>query len=536
MQNNQHKNRRIHMCKTRMYLMLLLSLMLLLTYGVRRALTQTSSGGKFPEAAQQFAGRILRSPGAKYLSGSTLSALELISKNASSPEQEAEPSRGRVAAVLSAPLSPSEVQVNDPSKDLFFADITTQSETAVAGVFNHVVVTYNDSTSPGFIRGSGSALGHALSVDGGNRFVDLGPMPMGSNFLGLGDPSLVAASTGEFYSAELALVPPFNQGSIVISKSIDAGKTFQVSFYFPFGEIPGFADKDFLTVNNVSDNGRGNLYLSWTDVFSGSILFSRSTNRGVTFSEPIVLAPPDGLSFYSGSEPAVGPNGDVYVTWLKFAVGVYIARSTDRGQTFGPPTPVAFFNGIGSFAGNLRGNFRVNSFPRIDVNPVNGEVYIVFSANPSPFGPDSSDVYFTRSRDHGNSWSDPIRVNDDVTSNDQFFPDVAVGRTGIVQVMWYDRRLDPENLNIDVFRARSTDGGVSFEPNQRVTSVSAFPAVGYDPVLFPTYMGDYLDIKAATKFDGTATQFLLAWGDFRRIISTPGGIRGDQDVLFSKLE
>jgi hypothetical protein len=60
----------------------------------------------------------------------------------------------------------------------------------------------------------------------------------------------------------------------------------------------------------------------------------------------------------------------------------------------------------------------------------------------------------------------------------------------------------PENLRIDVFKARSFNGGLSFGPNQRVTTVSSFPAVGYDPLINPTYMGDYIDIKAATTSRG----------------------------------
>ena len=74
----------------------------------------------------------------------------------------------------------------------------------------------------------------------------------------------------------------------------------------------------------------------------------------------------------------------------------------------------------------------------------------------------------TSSTDDGQTWSIPLRVNDDATSNDQFFPAVAVNGQGVIEVIWYDRRRDPNNLLLDIYSAKSTNDGVSFHANQRV--------------------------------------------------------------------
>jgi hypothetical protein len=124
-------------------------------------------------------------------------------------------------------------------------------------------------------------------------------------------------------------------------------------------------------------------------------------------------------------------------------------------------------------------------------------------------------------------------VNQDHTSNDQYFPDIAVNGEGVLEIIWYDQRLDPRNFLIDVFKVRSNDGGRSFEPDKRVTMSSAAPAVGYDPLVNPNYMGDYIDIKAIMTPTGPGSAFLLSWGDFRRVITTGGGTRPDQDVVFA---
>ncbi|MFO0980640.1 MAG: sialidase family protein [Planctomycetota bacterium] len=435
--------------------------------------------------------------------------------------------------------------VNDPSKDLLtIFDITTQSETAVAAFGNNIVVAYNDS---GEYYSTNSYSGYSRSADGGASFADLGTMPIAATEISIGVPALVVDRAGTFYYAEIAIDaarPPGFESTVAISKSTDGGQHFGATVYPPSAGVSANStqDKEFLAVDTTSGPFAGNLYLSWTSIDPGStIFFSRSTDGGASFSTPIPISAAGEVNQYS--EPAVGPNGDVYVAWFQFSHpyvsldpgAILVAKSIDGGVHFGTPVTVTAVPEIGFLGGNLIGNFRANSAPRVDVNPINGDVCIVFAANPP--GLDGADIYFTRSTDGGGHWSNPTRVNDDATNNDQFFPDLAINQDGVVDVIWYDRRLDPNNLKIDVFRARSVDGGQSFRPNQRVTSTSSFPAVGYDPInKQPSYMGDYIDIKAETTGSGRGKNFVLAWGDFRRIISTPRGNRPDQDVVFTLLK
>jgi hypothetical protein len=86
-----------------------------------------------------------------------------------------------------------------------------------------------------------------------------------------------------------------------------------------------------------------------------------------------------------------------------------------------------------------------------------------------------------------------VRVNDDAAGNLQFFPWVAIDAAGDVHVVWYDRRHD--DVDLDVYYARSSDGGASFASNVRLTAAS------FTPVL-PTeggaaaFIGDYNGIAA----------------------------------------
>jgi hypothetical protein len=46
-------------------------------------------------------------------------------------------------------------------------------------------------------------------------------------------------------------------------------------------------------------------------------------------------------------------------------------------------------------------------------------------------------------------------------------------------------------------------------------------------------MGDYIDIKAAITATGRGNVLNFAWTDCRRIITTLGGTRPNQDVFFT---
>jgi hypothetical protein len=211
-------------------------------------------------------------------------------------------------------------------------------------------------------------------------------------------------------------------------------------------------------------------------------------------------------------------------------------QSTDQGQTFGDAVTVAGLKTHGG-NGNLgltdstgRG-FYTNAFPQAAVNPVTGDIYVVYDdqANGSA---DKADIFFTESSDGGNKWSKPVRVNDDTTTNDQWQPALAVTPDGShVGIFWYDRRVDPADNLIDRFGAIGTVSGhsVSFAPNFRITDVSFPPAFAQDPFFLPVAPGYMADYDMATADNN---YFYTTWGDNR----LPDNFFANQpDVRFAKI-
>lgn len=412
--------------------------------------------------------------------------------------------------------------VNDRSEDEL-PSITTQSETTIAVSGSHLVAGFNDD---GQFLSTQSLTGYGYSTDGGQTWIDGGVIPAipkgGEN---IGDPDVKADRAGNFYFATLAIKPD-GTSIIGVSKSTDGGKTFSLPVEASVGvsNATDFQDKEFMTVDNSGGPRDGTIYVTWTD-FSANlppgtfsqIMISRSTDGGRHFSKAIPVSPPGA---FQASIPRVGPRGELYLLYDdEINSGLRLSKSLDGGQTFGADgldnTLIVRYAPIGTININcgrqvLKGNIRTWAMPSLAINPVNGDVYVAYASNPP--GPDQADIYAIRSSDGGVTWSKSIRVNDDRTPNDQFFSFIAVAPDGTIGISFYDRRNDPANLKIDKYLAISRDGGRTFEPNIRLSSVSSpIPPIepNFDPVIAPCYMADYDQVVADGQY------FYATWGDNR---------------------
>jgi hypothetical protein len=415
-------------------------------------------------------------------------------------------------------VATANIRVNDPNEDIGSSD-TTQSEPSLALSPPNIVVGFNDSTPVG------SWCGYSNSPATGGAFTDRGAVAGPE----AGDNVLAADRSGTFYFALLGTDGAGNS-SVGVSKSTDKGVTFSlpVQATVSANGPNTFQDKEWLAVDATGGPRNGNLYLAWTsftnNFVNAQILFTRSTDAGTTWSAPLALSSLGPGLGHQAAMPAVGLDGRLYVVWLDRSTGqLLISRSDDGGGTFSNPViGGGAITTLSQIPGTLNGNIRANSFPSIAIAQ-SGAVYVVYAAS---VGPDNADVFLVRSTDQGQSWSAPVRVNDDATTNDQWMPSVAVTSNGVIGVMFYDRRNDPSNLNIDVYLSNSRDGGVSFLPNQPITDTSFPPVVNFDPRVAANYMGDYNQMVAA------GTRFYMVWGDNRDMVGT----RHDPNVYFAIAE
>jgi hypothetical protein len=289
------------------------------------------------------------------------------------------------------------------------------------------------------------------------------------------------------------------RNGIFVRRSLDGGKIWEADAATVIGHdsspnIP-FEDKPWIVTDTAGPHA-GNVYIGWTQftLAASDLLFSRSTDGGKTFSPPIKLnsapgLPRDDNGALEGFHGTVGPDGTLYVIWDD-RDGIAMAVSHDGGATFSKDRRIVHA-GPGYFG--ITGVARSNGFPQIGIDPrvsessvgnAGGNLYVAWS----DYSNGDVDVFMCSSADHGQTWSAPVRVNDDPlhNGNDQFFEWMAVDpQTGAVNLVFYDRRQD--NKQTTVTLARSSDGGKTF--TNYALDCDSFEAEG-------DFLGDYIAITA----------------------------------------
>ncbi len=309
-----------------------------------------------------------------------------------------------------------------------------------------------------------------------------------------GDPSVAFDLNGNAYFTCLGFVrgSVITNNTIAVSKSIDGGFTWQPPVALVNApSTPPFHDKPYMAVDvSISSPYQNNIYVSWTNFTTTSggpspIYFSRSTDGGAGFSTPMLIS---GSQLYcQGSQPSVGPNGEVYVSFISYFGGssaLYVTKSLDGGATFNTPVKAADVVDPGDLPQYRRTPTIPSSATDSSSGPYSGSVYVVWQDGAAG----NHDILLSYSRDGGSTWSTPTRVND-VAMNAQFFPFVSVAPSGRVDVVFYDRRNDPADRLLDVYAGISFDGGVTFK-NKRITDNSMNTGMGRP------FIGDYIGIAS----------------------------------------
>jgi hypothetical protein len=348
-----------------------------------------------------------------------------------------------------------------------------------------------------FARTSDSRCGAYASTDGGATWRDLGDGTVPSPLPAAGDPSVAFAPNGDAYWACLGFDRVSGATALYVAKSSDlTSVTTRAPLVQTTNGNDVFHDKPYIAIDRGGSRFRGRIYVTWThfDITGSPIFISSSSDGGATWTRPTPVTPPE-LPDNHGSFPGVGPDGEVYVAFENFDTPtlninqIMVARSNDGGRTFARPVKVdAVFDLCPRIVFNacslLNTRFRVNSFPALAVDAHDGRVYVTWG----DYRSGNADVLASMS-DDGKRWSRSVRVNDDRTTTDQFFPAVALTPAGDVTIAYYDRRNDPRNFRMDTYLSISHGGGLAFGRSVRVTSASMDPDV--DESFGGGFIGDY---------------------------------------------
>ena len=327
--------------------------------------------------------------------------------------------------------------------------------------------------------------GAAYSRDGGRTWTASEPLDAG---VFRSDPVLDVDAAGVFYYYSL-----MSDYTCQLFKSLDGGATWSA----PFNAYGG--DKAWMAIDRTGGAGHGNLYFAW-DQFGccGDDWFTRSTDGGETFASPIPI--PEHPIW---GAIAIGTNGEVFVAGRRESTNTrfVVARSSTIAD---PQAPLAFdfatdvaldgrhmyAPGWGPNPGGLMGQVWI----AVDhsTGPTRGNVYLLSSVNNIDLVADPLDVHFARSTDGGQTWSAPVRVNQEPPEWGawQWFGTLSVAPTGRIDVIFNDTRNFAPAMTSELHYTFSTDAGETWMPSIPI-SPPFDPLVGYPN---QNKLGDYYDM------------------------------------------
>jgi hypothetical protein len=324
---------------------------------------------------------------------------------------------------------------------------------------------------------------------------------------------------GRLYQSALVFDEATAENGITVSSSTDDGTTWSSPVFVDHLKQKSFSHGDDKESILADQRHPGYVYAVWdrysnqkpifTDghgqnASKGPAFFSRSTDGGKTWSDPMVIYGRDNGTI--ANQIVELPNGTLIDFFTNFLVhntkgGVIFSeelssvRSTDQGRTWSTdsPTVVSQMTPAGTYDPTTGQYVRAgDSLFDVAVGP-DGALYAVWQDSAFS-GVDQ--VAFTKSTDGGLTWSVPAKVSEAPPSyNDPagqaFTPSVDVSPNGTIAVTYYtfQNTTGPSFLATDYWAITSSSAGATWSGQLRLTSSSFDGELA--PVAGGLMIGDY---------------------------------------------
>ena len=339
-------------------------------------------------------------------------------------------------------------------------------------------------------------------------------------------PDLVFDADGTLYLSFVTLKGEGNSPNAAwTSSSTDGGQTLAA----PVRALGPLAFQVRLLADAVRP---GTLYLTWLQADqvafvafpdpSNPVRSMRSGDGGITWSEPVDVSSA-GRRRVVAPSPSQGRENELFVLFLELLddrLDYQGAHEWRGGQPYDGPWRLVVARSVDRGASwketvveeRVVPTQRLLVFlpptPSLAVDRERGRVYVAFQDGRSG----DADVLLWSSSNWGATFSAPLRVNDtparDGTS--QYLPKLAVAPGGRLDVLYYDRRRDPDDVRNEVSLQSSTDGGATFGTSTTVSSAPFDSRVGFGGVRGMPDLGSRLGLVS-----GDDRVFAL-WSDTRR--------------------
>jgi hypothetical protein len=308
------------------------------------------------------------------------------------------------------------------------------------------------------------------------------------------------------------------QGSFAcdVFKITDGGTTWE-------SPVPAFGgDKQWMTVDKGTSTGAGHNYSYWNTSFTTCApgAFTRSTDDSNSFENCVTI---DNQPFWGTLK--ADANGDLFLVGRNGSGGGMVVVKSTNAKDPGEVVDWDFVTPL-----DLDGVV----YAQADVNPAglvgqawidtdnsggpgDGNVYVLGSVSRISNG-DPADVMFARSTDGGLSFEPAVRINVDTgTDTFQWFGTMSVAPNGRIDVVYLDTSTAPfGTVDSRLIYCWSNDFGNTWN-DYLVISDMFDPTIGYPS---QNKMGDYFDMKSDVEYAH------LAWCNT---------LNGGQDVYYTRI-
>jgi hypothetical protein len=271
------------------------------------------------------------------------------------------------------------------------------------------------------------------------------------------DPWLSFAPNGDLHHISLSFSPG-QTNAMLVNRSTDGGLTWTDPVRLILDSGRFFNDKETITADPTN---RHFVYAVWDrlDFFAnrGPAVYSRSVTGGRSWTPVRVLYDPGPGGQTIGNQIVVLPNGTVLNFFNEIFLGdrvLALKRSFDKGAVWKPKLGRVFVSRMQQRSAAVPGSHALVRDGAIlfdvAVDRRRGTLYAVwqdssFSSAGHPA------IAFTMSRNNGNTWSKPVKVNRTPKSPSRSFREQAftasvhVAANGLVGVSYYDFRNDTDD-------------------------------------------------------------------------------------------
>src|SRR5579885_274799 len=370
--------------------------------------------------------------------------------------------KGAVPSLGNAPHFSKQVRLGFPSGDDWEPSVA-------ADRYGHIYALYKHYDVSGGQTCAGCDL-HLLfqrSDDGGNTWSAPRPIAPGPVKGGQYDPQImVDPADGRTVWASFL---ENSKSRIAVVKSTDFGQTW--SKLEIVSDNPPGLDKDELAVRgNTIVVAYDDNYNTWAAV---------SVDDGAHWSTREVFPTSRRFSISLSAGAAIDSLGNIFVSWDSFDAAhrqhgngpatLWVSKSNDNGEHWtrtvidvSAEAPLCHPCGYAYLSSQMA--LRIGS---------DDTIYLLWNGSIDQKSLEPQRIFFSRSTDHGKTYSPRVDISDAPQGVENCFPAIAVGQApGDVRFAWMDTRTGKWN----VFFRESTDGGLHLSSSVRISSyVPGYP-------------------------------------------------------------